>query len=126
MTFQVSDTDLKTKPIRSAALRHALSYMFGAIIIAVTINLTCPTDRRWPRNLPPICPALWAASPGSPSPWADPRGSAGRLPVGGNGSDGEELLAQVGQGRLVGEPALPAEVCGAVGVQPADDLVATE
>ena len=40
MTFQVSDTDLKTKAIRSTALRHALlSYMFGAIIIAVTINL---------------------------------------------------------------------------------------
>lgn len=40
MTFQVSDTDLKTKTIRATALRHALlSYMFGAIIIATTINL---------------------------------------------------------------------------------------
>ncbi|MGI8803315.1 MAG: DUF1345 domain-containing protein [Solirubrobacteraceae bacterium] len=40
MTFQVSDTDLKTKGMRRTALRHALlSYMFGALIIATTINL---------------------------------------------------------------------------------------
>jgi len=40
MTFQVSDTDLKTKEIRRTALRHALlSYVFGALIIATTINL---------------------------------------------------------------------------------------
>jgi uncharacterized membrane protein len=40
MTFQVSDTDLQTKAIRAAALRHALlSYLFGAVIIATTINL---------------------------------------------------------------------------------------
>ncbi len=40
MTFQVSDTDLKTKLIRATALRHMLlSYLFGAIIIAATINL---------------------------------------------------------------------------------------
>jgi uncharacterized membrane protein len=40
MTFQVSDTDLTTKDVRRTAIRHALlSYMFGAIIIAATINL---------------------------------------------------------------------------------------
>jgi uncharacterized membrane protein len=40
MTFQVSDTDLTSKEIRRTAIRHAvLSYMFGAIIIAATINL---------------------------------------------------------------------------------------
>ncbi len=40
MTFQVSDTNLKTKDIRRTALRHALlSYAFGALIIATTINL---------------------------------------------------------------------------------------
>jgi uncharacterized membrane protein len=40
MTFQVSDTDLKTPIIRATALRHALlSYLFGAVIIAATINL---------------------------------------------------------------------------------------
>jgi len=40
MTFQVSDTDLKTHPIRATALRHALlSYLFGAVILATTINL---------------------------------------------------------------------------------------
>jgi uncharacterized membrane protein len=40
MTFQVSDTDLKTTDIRATALRHALlSYLFGAIILATTINL---------------------------------------------------------------------------------------
>jgi uncharacterized membrane protein len=40
MTFQVSDTDLQTTRIRRAAIGHALlSYMFGALIIATTINL---------------------------------------------------------------------------------------
>lgn len=40
MTFQVSDTDLKTPVIRATALRHGLlSYLFGAVIVAATINL---------------------------------------------------------------------------------------
>jgi uncharacterized membrane protein len=40
MTFQVSDTNLKTTAIRRTALRHALlSYAFGTLIIATTINL---------------------------------------------------------------------------------------
>lgn len=40
MTFQVSDTDLSQRTIRHAVLRHALiSYVFGAIIVAVTINV---------------------------------------------------------------------------------------
>jgi uncharacterized membrane protein len=40
MTFQVSDTDLKTSEIRATALRHALlSYLFGSVILAATINL---------------------------------------------------------------------------------------
>jgi uncharacterized membrane protein len=40
MTYQVSDTDLVTKQIRATALRHALlSYLFGVVIIATTINL---------------------------------------------------------------------------------------
>lgn len=40
MTFQVSDTDLQSKEIRHLALRHALiSYVFGALIIASTVNL---------------------------------------------------------------------------------------
>ena len=40
MTFQVSDTDLKTTAFRRLAIRHALlSYVFGALIIATTINL---------------------------------------------------------------------------------------
>jgi uncharacterized membrane protein len=40
MTFQVSDTDLQDKQIRVTALRHALlSYLFGVVIIALTINL---------------------------------------------------------------------------------------
>lgn len=39
MTFQVSDTTLKTQEIRKTALKHALlSYLFGAVIIATTIN----------------------------------------------------------------------------------------
>jgi uncharacterized membrane protein len=40
MTYQVSDTDLKTKAIRRTAIRHALlSFAFGTLIIATTINL---------------------------------------------------------------------------------------
>lgn len=40
MTYQVSDTGLKTKQIRRAALRHALmSYLLGAIVVACTVNL---------------------------------------------------------------------------------------
>jgi uncharacterized membrane protein len=40
MTFQVSDTNLKSSAFRSAALSHALlSYLLGAVILATTINL---------------------------------------------------------------------------------------
>jgi uncharacterized membrane protein len=40
MTFQVSDTDLTDKPIRRLALSHALlSYLFGAVILALSINV---------------------------------------------------------------------------------------
>ena len=40
MTFQVSDTDLRTKLVRRTALGHALiSYLFGAVIVAMSINL---------------------------------------------------------------------------------------
>jgi uncharacterized membrane protein len=40
MTFQVSDTDLTSAVVRHAALRHALlSYLFGAVIIGMTINV---------------------------------------------------------------------------------------
>ena len=40
MTFQVSDTDLQTAQFRRLALRHALlSYLFGAVILAASINL---------------------------------------------------------------------------------------
>lgn len=39
MTFQVSDTDLTSKGIRRIALSHALlSYLFGAVIVALVIN----------------------------------------------------------------------------------------
>ena len=40
MTYQVSDTDLTSKKIRTTALRHALlSYVFGIAVIAITINV---------------------------------------------------------------------------------------
>jgi uncharacterized membrane protein len=40
MTFQVSDTALQNRQIRRAALRHALlSYAFGTVIVAATVNL---------------------------------------------------------------------------------------
>ncbi|TYC22333.1 DUF1345 domain-containing protein [Micromonospora sp. MP36] len=39
-TFQVSDTDLTSSEMRRSVLRHALlAYLFGAIIIAATVNL---------------------------------------------------------------------------------------
>ena len=40
MTFQVSDTDITSSIVRSNVLRHAmLSYLYGAVIIAATINI---------------------------------------------------------------------------------------
>jgi len=40
MTYQVSDTDVSSRTIRSVALRHCLlSYAFGTVILATTINL---------------------------------------------------------------------------------------
>jgi uncharacterized membrane protein len=40
MTFQVSDTDLTVKRIRRSALEHALlSFVFGAVILGITINI---------------------------------------------------------------------------------------
>jgi len=40
MTYQVSDTDLSTKPIRRTATHHALlSYLFGTVVVAMTINV---------------------------------------------------------------------------------------
>lgn len=40
MTYQVSDTSVSDSRIRSVALRHCLlSYVFGAVILASTINL---------------------------------------------------------------------------------------
>lgn len=39
MTFQVSDTELQTQPIRATVLKQALlAYVFGTVIIAATIN----------------------------------------------------------------------------------------
>jgi uncharacterized membrane protein len=39
MTFQVSDTSLTSSRLRRLALRHALlSFVFGAVILALTIN----------------------------------------------------------------------------------------
>jgi len=40
MTYQVSDTDLNARDIRKTALGQAmLSFLFGAVILAITINL---------------------------------------------------------------------------------------
>ena len=40
MTYQVSDTALQTRAFRVTALRHGLlSFVFGAVILATTINL---------------------------------------------------------------------------------------
>jgi uncharacterized membrane protein len=40
MTYQVSDTNLQTRGFRSVVLRHGLlSYLFGSVVLATTINL---------------------------------------------------------------------------------------
>jgi uncharacterized membrane protein len=40
MTFQVSDTDINNGVIRYTVLRHALlSYLFGAVIVALMVNI---------------------------------------------------------------------------------------
>jgi uncharacterized membrane protein len=46
MTFQVSDTNLTTRAMRSVVLRHALlSFALGAVILAATINLVAGLAR---------------------------------------------------------------------------------
>ena len=40
MTFQVSDPEINSREIRATVLRHSLlAYLFGAVILAATINL---------------------------------------------------------------------------------------
>jgi uncharacterized membrane protein len=40
MTYQVSDTNLRSTQIRAAALRHSLlSFLFGSMILATMVNL---------------------------------------------------------------------------------------
>jgi len=40
MTFQVADTNITSKAIRRAALHHALlSYLFGAVLLGLVINV---------------------------------------------------------------------------------------
>jgi uncharacterized membrane protein len=40
MTFQVADTNVTARPVRRIVLRHSLlAYLFGAVILAVAINL---------------------------------------------------------------------------------------
>jgi uncharacterized membrane protein len=46
MANQVSDTDLQTRKFRAMALREALmSYLFGVLIVAMTINLIMDLSR---------------------------------------------------------------------------------
>lgn len=45
-TFQVSDTDLSSAELRRAVLKHMLlAYLFGAVIIAATVNLVASLAR---------------------------------------------------------------------------------
>ena len=40
MTYQVSDTSISSRPIRRTALHHAyMSYLFGTVVVAMTINI---------------------------------------------------------------------------------------
>jgi uncharacterized membrane protein len=44
MTYQVSDTDIRNRVVRRTILRHALiSYLFGAIIVALLVNVIATT-----------------------------------------------------------------------------------
>jgi len=45
-TFQISDTDILNSRMRATVLRHALlSYVFGSVIIAATVNLVAGLAR---------------------------------------------------------------------------------
>jgi uncharacterized membrane protein len=47
MTYQVSDTEIGLSSIRATVLRHALlSYLLGAVVLAVTINLVSGLSTR--------------------------------------------------------------------------------
>ena len=40
MTFQVSDTDVQSRNVRRTVINHALlAYLFGAVILALTVNI---------------------------------------------------------------------------------------
>ena len=54
-TFQISDTNLTSNEMRRTVLRHSMvSYLFGAFIIAVTVNLLAGLARvSAPAALPP-------------------------------------------------------------------------
>jgi uncharacterized membrane protein len=46
MTFQVSDTELNSREFRATVLRHSLlSYLFGTVIVALTINIVAGLNR---------------------------------------------------------------------------------
>ena len=47
MTYQVSDTSIGSKTIRRTALHHAyMSYLFGTVVVAMTINVVAGLFRR--------------------------------------------------------------------------------
>lgn len=53
MTFRASDTDIGKSTVRAKILRHALlSFMFGAVILAVTVNLLAGLGTSWSASYP--------------------------------------------------------------------------
>ena len=47
MTFQVSDTNVTSAQVRAVVLRHCLlAWVFGAVILASTINLVAAVVAR--------------------------------------------------------------------------------
>jgi len=47
MTYQVSDTSIGSKTVRRTALYHAyMSYLFGTVVVAMTINVVAGLFRR--------------------------------------------------------------------------------
>jgi uncharacterized membrane protein len=46
MTYQVSDTNVRTPDVRATVLRHGLlSFLLGAVVLATTVNLVASLGR---------------------------------------------------------------------------------
>ncbi len=46
MTYQVSDTSIGSKTVRRTALNRVRAYLFGTVVVAMTINIVAGLFRR--------------------------------------------------------------------------------